>query len=106
MRGENIEKGKPVNERDFGDHNVDFDNDHSDDNGNLDNSVKDITTDGSGANNGALPDPNETGRKFDAAATGASNATIADQYVEYVAATSAQETECTYCLTEAYIRST
>ena len=93
---ENIEKGKSVNERDFGDHNVDFDNDHSDDNGNLNNSVKDITTDGSGADNGALPDPNETGRKFDAAATGASNATIADQYVEYVAATSAQETETGY----------
>ena len=38
-----------------------------DNNGNLNDSIKDITTDGSGANT-PLPDPNETGAKFDAKA--------------------------------------
>lgn len=48
-----------VNESDFGDHDVDFDNDHSDKDGNLDDSVKDITTDPSGdKTDEPLPDPN------------------------------------------------
>ena len=53
----------PVNEKDF-DGNVDFDNNHSDNAGNLDDSVKDITTDGTGADI-ELPDPNNTGAEFD-----------------------------------------
>lgn len=52
-----------VNEDDLG-HGVDFDDEHSNENGDLDNSVGDITTDGDGA--GAdLPDPNESGAEFD-----------------------------------------
>lgn len=58
----------PINEEDFGDHNVDFDDEHSDNNGNLDDSVKDITTDDSNVKEvNDLPDPNETGAAFDAA---------------------------------------
>lgn len=55
-----INNGGTVNEEDFGDHNVDFDDEHSDENGNLDDSVKDITTDGTGAvdSSDPLPDPN------------------------------------------------
>lgn len=56
----------PVNESDFGDHNVDFDENHSDSQGNLDNSVQDITTDGTDSKTEAdLPDPNQTGQEFD-----------------------------------------
>ena len=90
---DNISSGKTVNEEDFGNHNVDFDDEHSDQNGDLDKSVKDITTDGSGADNEPLPDPNETGRKFDAAPVGTSNEAIVDQYIESLAATSTQEDE-------------
>lgn len=54
---------KPVNENDY-DH-IDFDDEHSDEQGNLDNSVENVTTDGTGANE-PLPDPNVTGQKFDA----------------------------------------
>lgn len=55
----NQNSGGKVNEKDFGDHDVDFDNDHSDKDGNLDDSVKDITTDSSGdKTNEPLPDPN------------------------------------------------
>ena len=43
---------------------IDFDDNHSNNNGDLDSSVKNITTDGSGANND-LPDPNQTGKEFD-----------------------------------------
>lgn len=47
-----------VNENDLG-HNTDFDNNHSDKDGNLDDSVKDITTDDSNdKTNEPLPDPN------------------------------------------------
>lgn len=92
---DNISKGKPVNESDFGDHGVDFDDNHSDSNGNLDGSVDDITTDGKGADNGALPDPNETGKKFDAA-VGSNYEDIADYYVEYIAETSANEDNNNY----------
>lgn len=57
---------KAVNEGDFGNHDVDFDDKHSDENGNLDNSVEDITTDGSGDKTGEdLPDPEATGKDFD-----------------------------------------
>lgn len=56
---------KPVNEKDL-DHGVDFDDEHSDSKGNLDNSVENITTDPTGDQTGKdLPDPNETGKKFD-----------------------------------------
>lgn len=56
---------KAVNERDLG-HGVDFDENHSDSQGNLDNSVENITTDPTGDQTGKeLPDPNETGAKFD-----------------------------------------
>lgn len=52
----------PVNEDDLG-HDVDFDDEHSNNNGDLDNSVGDITTDGTGA--GAdLPNPNESENDF------------------------------------------
>lgn len=55
-----IDNGDKVNEDDFGDHDVDFDDDHSNENGDLDDSVKDITTDPSGDQTGEpLPDPNE-----------------------------------------------
>ena len=60
---------KPVNESDFGDHNVDFDDNHSDSQGNLNDSVENITTDPTGDQTGKeLPDPNETGKEFDARA--------------------------------------
>lgn len=56
---------RPINESDLG-HGVDFDDDHSDENGNLDDSVENITTDPTGdQTNEPLPDPNETGRLFD-----------------------------------------
>lgn len=59
----------PVNESDFGDHGVDFDEDHSNENGDLDNSVENITTDDSGyVKDEPLPDPNVTGQEFDAQA--------------------------------------
>lgn len=55
----NINNGGTVNEGDIG-HGTDFDNNHSDSNGNLNDSIKDITTDGSGAVDSLtpLPDPN------------------------------------------------
>lgn len=61
-----IDNGDTVNEKDFDDHNVKFDDDKKDSNGNLDNSVKNITTDKSDdKTNDKLPDPNETGEIFD-----------------------------------------
>lgn len=63
---DNTANDVPVNESDFGDHNVDFDDNHSDANGNLDDSVKDITTDSSNdQSNQDLPDPNQTGAQFE-----------------------------------------
>ena len=74
---------KPVNESDFGDHNVDFDDDHSDENGNLDDSVENITTDPTGdQTNEPLPDPNETGKKFDEAAPAAQEEHHEEQHIE------------------------
>lgn len=54
-----INNGGTVNEGDLG-HGTDIDDEHTDSNGNIDDSVKDITTDGSGAvdSGTALPDPN------------------------------------------------
>ena len=65
-----INNGGTVNEDDLG-HGTDFDDQHSDSNGNLDDSVTDITTDGSGAVDAdePLPDPNQTGTQFDAGTT-------------------------------------
>ena len=60
---------KPVNEEDFGEHNVDFYEEFEDGNGNLENYVEEITTDPTGDQTGQpLPDPEETGRAFDAQA--------------------------------------
>ena len=58
-----IENGGTVNEDDFGDHNVQFDDDYSDENGNLDSTVDSITTDGTGAVDGdaELPDADSLG---------------------------------------------
>ena len=65
-KDQNPNNDVPVNEKDFGDHGVDFDSDHSDRNGNLDSSVEDITTDPRGdMTNTPLPDPNKTGAEFD-----------------------------------------
>ena len=56
----------PVNEEDFGDHNVVFEDEHKDEEGNLNDSVEHITTDDSDVKTeDDLPDPNETGAKFD-----------------------------------------
>ena len=58
-----IENGGTVNEDDFGDHNVQFDDEYSDENGNLDSTVENITTDGTGAVDGdeELPDADSLG---------------------------------------------
>ena len=61
-----INNGGTVNESDFGDHDVDFSDEFEDGNGNLSDSVTDITTDGTGAKTeNDLPDPNQTGAVFD-----------------------------------------
>ena len=57
----------PVNEEDLG-HGVQFDDQHQDGNGNLNDSVENITTDPHGDETGSdFPDPNEMGAAFDAA---------------------------------------
>lgn len=57
---------KPVNEEDLG-HGVQFDEEHQDGNGNLNDSVENITTDPHGDETGNdFPDPNEMGAEFDA----------------------------------------
>lgn len=75
---------KPVNENDY--NNIDFDDEHSDEQGNLDGSVRNVTTDGTGANQD-LPDPNVTGAEFDAKSanyqTNYSYEDIDGTYVEY-----------------------
>lgn len=60
-----INNGGQVNEDDFGDHNVDFDNKHSSSDGTLDDSVSDVTTDSTGVGE-ELPDLNQSGSDFDA----------------------------------------
>lgn len=73
-----------VNEDDFGSHGVDFDDDYSDENGNLDSSVKNITTDSSGdKSNEPLPDPNDTGKDFDNEAIGSTGTSLED-YADYL----------------------
>lgn len=64
------DNGGTVNEDDLG-HRADFDDEHSNENGDLDDSVTDITTDGSGAvdEDAPLPDPNEMGADFDSGTT-------------------------------------
>ncbi len=61
-----IDNGGTVNEGDLG-HGTDFDNEHSKPNGDLDDSVSDITTDGSGAVDSSepLPDPNAESYEFE-----------------------------------------
>jgi hypothetical protein len=59
-----INNGGTVNENNYP--NIDFDDPYTDNNGNLDNSVQNVTTDGTGADQ-PLPDPNVTGAQFDAA---------------------------------------
>ncbi len=83
----NINSGNTVNEKDLG-HGVDFDNNHSDSKGNLDESVKDITTDSTGSYSASdpLPDPNKTGAQFDAGNTQSQNEIIANEVVEQAAA--------------------
>lgn len=96
----NINNGGTVNEDDLG-HGTDFDNDHSDENGNLNDNIGDITTDGDGAydHNDPLPDPNETGQSFDQGRQTTSNQTPSEDYTDgsvytyeepYVAPTNAQ----------------
>jgi hypothetical protein len=55
---------KPVNEKDFKGHVVDFDDDYSNSNGDLYSNVQDITTDGTGANE-TLPNPDIIGEQYD-----------------------------------------
>ncbi|MBQ3307384.1 MAG: hypothetical protein IJG68_04235 [Bacilli bacterium] len=65
-KDQNPSNDTPVNESDFGSHNVDFFEEYSDSNGNLDSSVENITTDPTGdMTNQPLPDPNQTGAIFD-----------------------------------------
>ena len=66
---EKQKNGEPVNESDFGEHNVQLDPEDKDADGNLSPSVIEITTDPTGDQSGqALPDPNITGAEFDAKA--------------------------------------
>ena len=57
-----INNGGTPNENNYS--HIDFDNNHSDANGNLDGSVQNITTDPSGADQ-PLPDPNATAAQFE-----------------------------------------
>lgn len=66
---QNTNNDRVINESDFGDHGVHFDPQHQDGNGNLNNSVQNITTDPTGdKTNDPLPDPNQTGAVFDSQA--------------------------------------
>lgn len=58
-----LNQGGTVNESEL-DHGVEFDDNHSNENGDLDDSIKDMTTDGTGSG-GSLPDPEESGNQFD-----------------------------------------
>ena len=102
---------KKVNEKDFGDHNVDFDDEHSDKDGNLDPSVQNITPDGTGANE-EMPDPNETGKKFDSkqpkynAPKAATNTIKEDEFVDvtgYEVTEIPDESKVEYVSDDAYI---
>lgn len=64
-----INNNEQVNESDFGGH-VTFDDGYKDNNGNLDNSVENITTDSTGdKTNDPLPDPNAMGADFESGRT-------------------------------------
>lgn len=95
----------PVNEGDLG-HGVDFDDDHSDQNGNLDPSVGGITTDPSGdQSDEPLPDPNLTGADFDARGDSYYSAPVSyssavDEYVESLAGDSYYESGYAYQYTK------
>ena len=55
-----------VNESDFGDHGVNFSDDHSNSNGDLNDSVKNIATDSTGDQTGTdLPSPEDTEEEFE-----------------------------------------
>ena len=55
-----------VNESDFGDHGVNFSDDHSNSNGDLNDSAKNITTDSTGDQTGTdLPSPEDTEEEFE-----------------------------------------
>ena len=90
---------KPVNESDIG-NGVEFEDDYSDENGYLDNSVQDITTDSSNDQTDVeLPDPNETGAVFDQnvfeseGTKTLSNEELVDSYIEGLANTPAEDVE-------------
>ena len=96
----NPSNDKPVNESDLG-HGVKFDDDHSDGNGNLNDSVENITIDPQGAvkHDDPLPDPNETGAKFDSQAGtfyGDNGYTFSGQVYEYNVPTSYAEAVDSY----------
>lgn len=93
-----IENGGTVNEDDFGDHNVDFDEEHSDSNGNLDDSVTDITTDGTGAvdSSDPLPDPNADEFDYEASSYQEYVAPAAESAAEVAGSTVEVESSSTY----------
>lgn len=73
-----------VNEKDFGGHDVNFDSNHSDGNGNLNDSVKDITTDSSNdQTNQELPDPNQSGAIFDSQVENTNSQNSDQNIIEY-----------------------
>ena len=84
-----IQNGGTVNEDDFGDHNVQFDDEYSDENGNLDPSVENITTDGTGAVDGdaELPDADSLGEASTSSYSAASSEPVVNtsgqQVIEY-----------------------
>ena len=93
----NINNNKSVNEKDFSG-NVKFDDKHKDNNGNLNNSVENITTNkDNDQTNQSLPDPNETGKKFDKEKQTDYNGTTIIEYEEEYTPGSAEEK--TYVLT-------
>lgn len=73
-----------INEDDFGNHGVDFDDNYSDSDGNLDKSVENITTDpGGDQSNEPLPDPNVTGADFDNRSFASTGVSLND-YIDYI----------------------
>jgi hypothetical protein len=76
-----IENGGTPNENNY--NNIDFDDEHSNNNGDLDSSVKNITTDGNGADED-LPDPNVYGQDFDSRVSATYFTTVYDSDDSYV----------------------
>ena len=92
-----------INESDFGDHNVDFDNVYSDGSGKLNDSIKDITTDSSNdKTNEPLPDPNQTGAIFDSQSIGyaMTNEKIVDAYIASLEEQPSNEASPSYVYTK------